>query len=119
MHGEIAGRAEQQHVIVVGGQERLDRDDAVAAGAVPRPRRPGPISATAYRRTAALADIGAGARPNGTMNFTGRVGQLCACAGACETNSAAATRSAASTDLVKDPFVDSVRHGVSPLAFAN
>ena len=62
MHGEIAGRPEQQHVIVVGGQERLDRDDAVAAGLVLDHHRLAPLLRELLGEQP-RADVGAGARP--------------------------------------------------------
>ena len=60
MHGEVAGRPEQQDVIVVGGQERLDRDDAVAAGLVLDHHRLAPFLRELLGEQP-RADVGAGA----------------------------------------------------------
>ena len=61
MHGEVARRPEQQHVVVIGGEKRLDRDDAVAAGLVLDHHRLAPLLRELLGEQP-RADVGAGAR---------------------------------------------------------
>src|ERR1700738_1115412 len=78
MHDEAAGRPEHQHVIVIGTEEGLDGDDAIAARLVFDDDRLPPFDLQHLANSRAPISAPAPG-PNGTMNLTTRVGQFCAC----------------------------------------
>ena len=68
MRRERRRRREQQHVIVVGADEGVDGDQAVAAGTVFHDHRLAPALAKTIRQQP-RADIGAAARPERDDEF--------------------------------------------------
>ena len=82
MHREIAGRPEQQDVVVVGAEEGRGWRRCCRRRAGSRSPPAGPILAASFSANSRAPMSAPAPGPNGTMNFTVRVGQFCACDGA-------------------------------------